>query len=125
MTINQDLAGFVKASLEQSLPRHRIQDVLLQAGWPADQAKAALSSFAEIDFPVPIPKPNASVSAREAFLYLVMFAALYTSAFSLGILVFQLINMAFPDPALVGQSLAVVQETIRWSVSNGTIPRRR
>ena len=117
MTINEDLAAFVKVGLGRNLPRTDIEDVLLRAGWPGEQVRAALGSFAEIDFPVPVPKPNPSISAREAFLYLVMFNALYISAFSLGSLVFQLINIGFPDPALGVRPETLTQEAIRWSVS--------
>ncbi len=118
MTIHQDLAAFVKAGLGRNLPRNQIEDVLTRAGWPGDQVKAAIGSFAEIDFPVPVPKRNPSVSAREAFLYLVLFSTLYVSAFSLGRLLFQFINLAFPDPAVLFSQAEFARQAIRWSVSS-------
>jgi hypothetical protein len=117
MNINEDLTAFVKTGLSRNLPRTDIEGVLLEAGWPGDQVRAALGSFAEIEFPVPVPRPNPSISAREAFLYLVMFVSLYISAFSLGSLLFQFINMAFPDPALAARPVTMVDDAIRWSVS--------
>ena len=116
-TINQDLVAFVKAGLGQKVPRSEMEDVLIRAGWAGAQVKAALGGFADIDFPVPVPKPNPSVSAREAFLYLVMFTALYVSALSLGSLLFQFINLSFPDPAQPALPPAFTQDAIRWSVS--------
>lgn len=117
-TINSDLAAFVKAGLGRNLPRTQIEEVLLRAGWARDQVRAALGSFAEIEFPVPVPRPNPSVSAREAFLYLVIFTTLYISAFSLGSLLFQFIDLAFPDPALAGLPATMIHDTIRWSVAS-------
>ena len=38
--------------------------------------------------PVPVPRPRPYLSPREAFLYLLMFATLYLSAWHLGSLVF-------------------------------------
>ena len=44
-----------------------------------------------------MPRPTPYVHAREAFLYLISFIALYVSAISFGYLVFGLIDRAFPD----------------------------
>jgi hypothetical protein len=82
------------------LPKSRIEQGLVQAGWPAEQIKSALGQFADIDFPLPVPKPRPYLSAREAFRYLVLFTTLYLSAWYLGGLLFDFINMNFPDPAM-------------------------
>lgn len=95
-----DLELFVRKGLLQGLPRSDIQKSMLNAGWTPEQAKTALSAFADLDFPVPVPKPRPYLSAREAFLYLVLFSALYLTAYHLGSLSFDLINRAFPDPAV-------------------------
>jgi hypothetical protein len=58
-----------------------------------------LDAFADATFPVPVPKPRPSLSARDAFLYLVMFSTLYYGAWNLGSLLFSFIDRAFPDPA--------------------------
>ena len=97
--VPDDLADFVKAALARGVPREDIQAVLLKAGWTAGQSRSALDSFAALDFPIPVPRPRPSVDARDAFLYLIVFAALYMSAYHLGDLLFDIINAAFPDPA--------------------------
>jgi len=94
-----DLELFVREGLLQGLPRSDIQKSMLDAGWTPEQAKTALGAFADLDFPVPVPKPRPYLSAREAFLYLALFSALYLTAYHLGSLSFDLINRAFPDPA--------------------------
>jgi len=96
----QNLELFVRAALEKGLQKSDIEQSLLQAGWPADQIRNALGQFADIAFPVPVPKPRPYLSAREAFRYLLLFTTLYLSAYYLGSLLFSLVNMNFPDPAL-------------------------
>ncbi len=118
MAINEELLGFVRQALAQGLPRDQIQETLLQAGWESDEVRAAVDAFAEIDFPIPVPRPRPYLSAREAFLYLVLFTTLYVSAYNLGSLLFQFINLAFPDPAASASFAQFSRQTIRWAVSS-------
>ena len=69
-----------------------------------------------VDFPVPVPRPRPSLSAREAFMYLLQFSTLYTVAYNLGSLLFQFVNRALPDPA-DGPYQEFTADAIRWSVS--------
>ncbi len=96
--MSDELEGFVKESLTRGLGRDATRDVLLRAGWREDEVNNALSAFADIDFPVPVPRPKPYMQAREAFMYLVSFVALFITAFSIGTLVFGYIDHAFPDP---------------------------
>jgi hypothetical protein len=41
MAVNEQLDAFVKRGLEQRLDRARIEQALLQAGWPPDQIRQA------------------------------------------------------------------------------------
>lgn len=116
MALSADLVGFVKAGLERGLPRDDIREALLRAGWPADQVTQALDGFADLPFPIPVPRPPSSTSSREAFLYVVMFATLVVSTISLGNLIFELINRAFPDPAQ--PTFGTTLQAIRWSLSS-------
>ena len=95
--MNEELRRFIKESLEQGQSREVIREVLLQAGWPERDLRNALAAFAEVDFPVAVPRPRPYLHAREAFFYLVSFIALYVTAFSFGALVFGLIERTFPD----------------------------
>ena len=116
MAVNEDLSRFLKEGLERGLPRKELEGVLLQTGWPPEQVKGALAAYAEVDFPLAVPVPKPYLSAREAFVYLVLFTTLYVSAFSLGSLVFELINQAFPDPGTFIPA-AATRASIRWSIS--------
>jgi hypothetical protein len=84
MAINDELTGFVRDALGRGLPRAQIDDALRQAGWRPEQIRTALSTYAAVDFPVPVPRPRPSLSAREAFMYLLQFSTLYTVAYNLG-----------------------------------------
>lgn len=110
-----NLESFVRDALMRGCTREQTAAVLGEAGWAHEQIKEALSAFAEVNFVVPVPRPKPYVSAREAFLYLVLFTTLYLSAYHLGSLLFDLVNQAFPDPAMsYGIRLG---STMRWSVA--------
>ena len=115
--VNDELHHFVRESLSNGQPREEIEKALTDAGWPKDQIGDALGAFAESEFPVPVPKPRPYLSAKEAFLYLLLFTTLYISAFHLGSLIFQIINLALPDPADPEYGVDYIREGIRWSVS--------
>lgn len=114
MAAEEELSSFVREALTKGLPRTQIEEVLLKAGWEPAQVRGALAAYADLDFPLPVPRPKPYLSAREAFLCLVLFTALYLSAFHLGSLLFQFVERVLPDPADVGLHF---REAIRWSVS--------
>lgn len=109
-----DLSTFVREALAREIPRERIEAALTEAGWPREKVARALRGFAEVDFPLPVPRPEPYLSAREAFLYLLLFSTLFLSAFHFGAILFELIEKAFPDPA--GSEFSA--QTVRWGVSN-------
>ena len=111
------LLAFVQDSLRAGASREDTERVLVEAGWSREQVSTALSAYAAVDFPVPVPVPKAQVSARDAFLYLVMFGMLYTSAYNLGNLLFQFIDLAFPDP-LIQPIGDIVGAQIRFATSS-------
>ncbi len=118
MAIDDDLLGFVRDALARGLPRAQIEQALLQAGWSKEQVNSALAAYAPVDFPIPVPRPKAYVSAKEAFLYLVLFSTLYVSAYNLGGLVFNFIDRAFPDPAQPADFVERTRDAIRWAVAS-------
>jgi hypothetical protein len=119
MAINEELLSFVKEALARGVSRADIENALLQAGWKPDQVKCALTAFAQIDeFPIPVPRPKLYLSAREAFMYLVLFTTLYLATFNFGRLIFQFINLAFPDPAAYAEFADSARQAIRFSVAS-------
>ncbi|MDI9240275.1 DUF5671 domain-containing protein [Lysobacter sp. LF1] len=111
----QELEVFVRDALLRGHGKSDITQALLSAGWREEQIRGALAAYSDTPFEVPVPRPRASVSAREAFLYLVMFATLYFFAYHLGSLLFDLINHVWPDPA---QSIhGRLGSSMRWATA--------
>ena len=118
MAAGDELLDFVRDALVRGVPRDRIEAALRQGGWTTDQIRGALTAYAEIDFPIPVPRARPYLSAREAFMYLVLFGTLYASAYNLGSLIFDFINRAFPDPAQTFEGYdQYSRQSIRWSIS--------
>lgn len=97
--MNADLNQFVRESLSRGVSRDAIRGTLAGAGWRPEEIAAALGAWAESDSPVPVPRRRTYLSAREAFLYLVLFVTLYTTTFNVGAMLFQFIERWLPDPA--------------------------
>ena len=110
----QELELFVREALARGCTREDVERAMLAAAWTQEQARSALGAYAAIDFPVPVPRPRPYLSAREAFLYLVLFSTLYLSAYNFGSLLFDFINRAFPDPAV----REFGEDRMRWSVAS-------
>ncbi len=114
----QELELFVREALAKGASRVELQAAMDAGGWPAEQSRNALAAYADVPFVVPVPKPKPYLSAREAFLYLVLFSTLYYSAWNLGSLLFDLINRAFPDPADQAYTTIRIADSIRWSTAS-------
>jgi len=114
--MNIELVEFTRRALATGIGRKEIADTLQRAGWGEHDIKAAMDAFADVTFPVPVPRPKPYLSAREVFVYLVLFAALYATAASIGALIFELIDRTFPDP-LAKISIQVSNSSIRWDMS--------
>ena len=114
--MNEDLKMFVKESLAQGQPRQGIKDVLAKAGWKEDEVGAALSNYADVKFPVPVPQRRPYLSAKEAFIYLVLFVCLYISAFFFGSLMFEFIEYWLPDALETWRGFS--NDVVRRSVSS-------
>ena len=114
----QDLDFFVREALAKGETREAIDSALTAAGWPQEQIRSALNVYADVGFPVPVPKPRPYLSAREAFLYLTLFTTLYLTAYHLGSLLFRLIEQAWPDPADNEFMVMRLEASMRWSTAS-------
>ena len=117
MAVSPELIDFVKEGLQRGIPRAQLDDALRRAGWDREQVAGAMRQFADVEFVIPVPRPTPYLNAREAFMYLVMFSTLYLSAYYLGSLVFELINLQYPDPTANDYAELAGEATLRWSVS--------
>jgi hypothetical protein len=113
------LMAFVESALRAGQSREAARQALEQAGWSKDQIADALASYADVAFAVPVPRPRAQLSARDAFWYLLMFGTLYMSAYSLCDLLFGFINLAYPDEASSSyvNRTEFVERGIRWATA--------
>jgi hypothetical protein len=115
----EEAREFVRDALAKGQSRESIEQALLSAGWPPAQAKRALASYAESSFAIPVPRPHTQLSARQAFVYLLLFTVLLVVAVQLGNLLFQMIDIAFPDPGIENEYVAVArQSAIRWAIAS-------
>jgi hypothetical protein len=114
----QELEQFVRDALAKGASREATATALAGAGWPEPQVRNVLNAYADVPFVVPVPKPRASLSAKEAFLYLLLFATLYFAAYHLGNLLFDLINFAFPDATDTSYETLRSTRSMRWSTAS-------
>jgi len=112
----RELELFAREALLRGLERDSIRKAMTDAGWTTDQAQAAIDAYSDRPFPVPVPRPRPQLSAREAFLYLLLFTTLYLSSYHLGSLMFDLINRTYPDAADQTYT-GYLAASMRWSVS--------
>ena len=111
-----ELLDFTRQALARGLRRTDIIGILRQAGWAEAEIETALGAFADIEFPIPVPRPRPYLSAREVFIYLVLFATLYVTAYELVALMFELVDRFFPDP-LQNRLIANLNNAIRWNLA--------
>jgi hypothetical protein len=115
--MNADLLSFVRESLAHGVPRAAIAERLRVAGWRPEEKAAGLTAYAEVDSPVPVPRRRTYLSAREAFLYLVLFATLYTTAIDVGAVLFALLDRLLPDPGASTRVWRATAESARGSTA--------
>ena len=114
--MSEDLKTFVRDALTRGSSKEAIKGTLLEAKWPEDEIEKALDAWADVEFAVPVPRPRANLSAREAYFYLGLFSALFVAALSLGSLLFNIIEIKIPDPAQQSWRNGSL-DSIRWSSS--------
>jgi len=114
----EEAREFVRDALAKGQSRDSIEEALLAAGWPPAQVKRALASYAESSFAIPVPRPHTQLSARHAFVYLLLFSVLLVVAVQLGSLLFQLIDIGFSDPLDNQYAITGRQSAIRWAVAS-------
>lgn len=114
---SDELRAYVRRAIETGRTRDEIRASLADAGWDEARIARALEAWADVPGALAVPRPRAELTAREAFLYLVLFAALYLTAWHLGALLFELIEIAVSDPLDPDWRWRGHGASIRWSVA--------
>jgi hypothetical protein len=115
--MNTDLVEFTRQALASGRSRAEIAATLRDAGWAQADIGSALENFAEVDFPIPVPRPKPYLSAWEVFVYLVMFLALYATAYHLAAITFEFINTRLPNPLDTARTSIAFYDSIRLDIS--------
>ncbi len=113
--MNAELQQFVRDALARGMAREQVRAVLRDARWRPEEIDAALGAWADGEPGLPVPRRRVSISAREAFQHLVLFATLYIFTFDVGTLLFVLIEMRFRDVAIDARAGGL--EALRWSTA--------
>lgn len=109
---NQDaLSLFVRDALVAGKTRTEISTALTRAGWSVSEVHDALAAWDETPFSPPIPRPVATVSARDFFVYALTFGLLLTGAVNLVLVLQALVDLAFAE-----ENYGTTRQ-IRWGVS--------
>lgn len=112
-----ELQTFVREALSRGVAREQIRASLAAARWRPEEIEAELARWAEGPAGLPVPVRRVSVSAREAFVYLVLFATLYVVAFHAGAILFAAIERWLPDAA-GGRTWEPWRQAVRWGAAS-------
>jgi len=98
--VNPDLHAFVREALARGTSRDDVRKALREARWPEDEIEAELAAWHDAGLGLPVPRRRLGFSPREAFLYMLLFVALYLVAFNVGSILFAWIERLWPDAAM-------------------------
>lgn len=111
MAISKELSRFTRDALAAGKTRTEISAALMASGWTASEVTDALSAWAETPFAPPVPRPQSTVSARDFFIYALMFGVMIFGAIYLVVLFHALIDLMLED----GSSYQ--SRSIRWAMA--------
>lgn len=115
MTTRDEVSAYVREALARGAARETIAADLTAAGWSRRDAARALAAWGDAPSGIPVPRPRPYVSAREAFVFGLMFLALVITCISLSQLIFALIDRLVADP--LAERQAYRSSGIRWSMA--------
>lgn len=117
MANTDPLSIFVRDALTAGRSRQEIFEVLVEAGWSTAEITKALSAYLDKAFEPPVPRPQMQLTARDAFIYAVMFAALSIAAWAIVDLVHSLIDYGIKDDLDSKYQPKRLERSIRWDIS--------
>lgn len=117
MAANDAINQFIRDALLAGRSREDIRDVLGQAEWSDNEINNALAEFSEIEFSPPVPRPRPQLTARDAFIYAILFTALAFAAVYLINLVNAILDIKLRDPGDHQYFQRYAISRLRWSIA--------
>jgi hypothetical protein len=112
------IAEFIGKALAAGISQESVVGMLAARGWPEKDVYEALAEHYQRSTGLEIPRRGSSgASAREAFFYLLIFAALATWTIGFGALAFALIEYWFADPLFRGVDHSWGSDSITYSLA--------
>lgn len=111
MASRDDLTVFVRDALVAGRTRTEIRAALTHAGWSETEISDGLGAWSETPFSPPVPRPVATVSARDFFVYALTFGLLLIGAINLVLVLQALVDLFFTEEGNGAVGL------IRWGIS--------
>lgn len=112
--MNEKLQSFLGHARSKGLDYLTIRTLLLAAGWKERDIAGAIANDG---LEMPVPEPVGARGARDAFLYLLTFTALYITVTSIIVLFFDSLDYLFPDPADLYWNIDYVLEGVRYAIA--------
>jgi hypothetical protein len=117
MATTAPVSQFVRDALLAGRTRQEIRDALSAAGWSEREVNEALAAFSDSEFMPPVPRPRLYVTAREVFIYALLFSALAFTATYLVSLINNFLNIKLPDPTDNSYSYRSAVRGLRWAIA--------
>jgi hypothetical protein len=108
---------FVHNALTAGRSRAEIQNALGDAGWSGSEIEKALAAFADVTFTPPVPRPRPQLTARDVFVYAMLFTALGFTATYLINLIHGNLDLWLRDAADNQYWTQRVKNSIRWAIA--------
>jgi len=112
--MHEKLRAFLRHARDKGLDYATIRTLLLAAGWKERDIASAIASEG---LELPVPEPAGTRSARDAFLYLLTFASLYITVWSVIVLYFTYLDYLYPDPAWMDWYAEAALDTVRYAIA--------
>ena len=112
--MDEKLNAFIAHARGKGMDHATIRMLLLSAGWKEKEISAAMAAEG---LDMPVPEPPGAGGARDAFLYLLCFSALYVLVISGITIYFQYLDTLLPDAAGRNWYSDAALEPIRWSLA--------
>ena len=112
--MNETLHSFISHARSKGMDHATIRLLLLSAGW---QEKDVASGIASEALSLPVPEPAGARSARDAFLYLLTFTALYVVVTGVIVLYYTYLDYMYPDPAWGDWYAELALDTVRYAIA--------